>query len=75
MNWGRDAEARNMTLFGKLADGKDGGLMSQNNHLIGVWVWVLLQIRDGEVKETKRSLLLQICPRMVSLRVHFSSVA
>ena len=27
-----------MTLFGKLADGKDGGLMSQNNHLIGVWM-------------------------------------
>ena len=25
-----------MTLFGKLADGKDGGLMSQNNYLIGV---------------------------------------
>ena len=29
----------------------------------------------GGVKETKRSLMLQICPRMASLRVHFSSVA
>lgn len=38
MNWGRDAEARNMTLFGKLADGKDGGLMSQNNHHVGAWM-------------------------------------
>ena len=28
-------EARNMTLFGKLADQEDGRIMSQNNHLVG----------------------------------------
>ena len=27
-----------MTLFGKPADQEDGRLMSQNNHLIGVWM-------------------------------------
>ena len=27
-----------MTLLGKLADGEDGRLTSQNNHLIGVWM-------------------------------------
>ena len=26
------------TLFGKLADWEEGRLMSQNNHIIGVWV-------------------------------------
>ena len=27
-----------MTLFGKLEDREDGRLMSQNNHLVGVWI-------------------------------------
>ena len=31
-------EARSITLFRELADGEDGRLMSQNNHLIGVWM-------------------------------------
>ena len=31
-------EARNMTLFRELADQEDGRLISQNDHLIGVWV-------------------------------------
>ena len=26
------------TLFGKLADREEGRLLSQNNHIIGVWV-------------------------------------
>ena len=30
--------ARNMTLLGKLADQKDGRLISQNNHLFSVWM-------------------------------------
>ena len=34
----RGAEARNTTLFGKLADREDGRLMPQNNHLVGVWI-------------------------------------
>ena len=31
-------EARNTTLFKKLADQEDGRLMSQNNHLMGAWM-------------------------------------
>ena len=37
----------NATLFGKPADGEDGRLMSQNNHLTGSGCQVILQIRDG----------------------------
>ena len=31
-------EARNMTLFRELADQEDGRLISQNKHLIRVWM-------------------------------------
>ena len=34
----RGVKARNMTLFRKPADQVDGRLMSQNNHLVGVWL-------------------------------------
>ena len=34
----RGDEAKNMTLFGKLADQIDGRLTSQSNHLIGAWM-------------------------------------
>ena len=44
-----------MTLFGKLADGKDGGLMSQNNHLIGVWMpCAFIDQRGTKVKRQDR---------------------
>ena len=35
---GQSVEARNMTLFRKPADQEDGRLMSQNNHLVRVWM-------------------------------------
>ena len=38
INQRRGAEARNTTLFRKLADREYGILKSQNNHLIGVWM-------------------------------------
>ena len=34
----RGVEVRNVTLFGKTTDQEDGRLMSQNNHLIQVWM-------------------------------------
>ena len=34
----RSAKARNMTLFRRLADHEDGGVMSQDDNLIGVWM-------------------------------------
>jgi len=34
----KDVEARNTTLFRKLADPEDDTLMSQKNHLIRVWM-------------------------------------
>ena len=41
-----------MTLLGKLADGEDGRLTSQNNHLIGVWMPVsFTEKRWGEVRD------------------------
>ena len=33
-------ETKNMTLFRKPADQEDGRLMSQSNHLVGVWMLV-----------------------------------
>ena len=33
----QDVQARNTTLFGKLADQEDGRLMSQSNRLAGAW--------------------------------------
>ena len=42
------------TLFGKPADQEDGRLMSQNNHLIGVWMPVsLLEQRGGGGEKLK----------------------
>lgn len=41
-----------MTLFRKLADGEDGRLMSQSNHLVGVWVPVSF-IESGGNEELK----------------------
>ena len=35
--WQAKVEARNTTSFEELADWEDGTLMSQNNHLAGVW--------------------------------------
>ena len=37
-----------MTLFGKPADQKDGRLMSQSNHFVGVWM-------PGSFIESERS--------------------
>ena len=34
----QDVEASNTPLFGELADPKGGTIMSQNNHLVGVWM-------------------------------------
>ena len=38
VNLRRSVEASNTTLFGKSTDWEDGGLRSQNNHLIRVWM-------------------------------------
>ena len=44
-----------MTLFGDLADREDGRLMSQINHLVGVWMpGSFMDQRQGDGKETKR---------------------
>ena len=42
-----------MTVFGKPADREDGRLAPQNNHLLGVWMQVLLYIREKETRRTK----------------------
>ena len=34
----QSVEARNMTLFGQLADHEDNRQPSQNNHIIKVWI-------------------------------------
>ena len=48
----RGVEARNTTLFGKLVDGEDGKLMSENNHLVGPWMsGSFMDQRWGEVRE------------------------
>ena len=45
-----------MTLFGKLADREDDRLMSQNNHLIGVWMPdSFIKQREGGGSKVKRS--------------------
>ena len=50
-----------MTLFGNLADGEDGRLMSQNNHLVGVWMsYFLIEWRRGGVEEVKDPYLANI---------------
>ena len=43
-----------MTLLGKLADGEDGRLTSQNNHLMTSGCQVLLQNRGGGGEEIKQ---------------------
>ena len=50
-------EAKNTTLFGKLADPKDGRLMSQGNHLVGVWM-------PGEMQRAQ-----VCCPKLVLEKV------
>ena len=42
-----------MTLLGKLADGEDGRLISQNNHLIRVWIQDSFIDQVGGGEETK----------------------
>ena len=51
-------ETRNMTLFGKLTQQEDGRLMSQNHHLVGVWMLgSFMDQRWGEVrKESKKAI-------------------
>ena len=48
---------------------EDGRLMSWNNHLIGVWMPVSLQNKDGGRwgNKVKSALILQVFPRMTSL--------
>ena len=55
---GQRVEERNTTLFGKPADRKDGKLLSQNNHLVGVWMpGSFMDQRWGEVrKESKNAI-------------------
>ena len=54
INRRRGVEAGNTTLFRKLADQEHGGLVSQNNHLIGVWVPVsFIEQRRGGDEEVK----------------------
>jgi len=56
----RGVEARNTTLFGKLPDQEDGRLMSQNNHLIGIWMpGSFIDQRWGKVrKQSKKAINL-----------------
>ena len=64
-----------MPFHRKLADRDDRRLMSQNNRFIGVWMsgsFTDPRWGGGEVRGKKRSLILQMCPRMASLRVQFS---
>ena len=50
-----------MTLFGKLADGEDGRLMSQNNPHAGIWMSCFLkEWRWGGVEEVKNPYLANI---------------
>ena len=49
---GQRIEERNTTLFGKPDDREDGRLMSQNNHLVGVWMpGSFIEQRGGEVSK------------------------
>ena len=69
MNLRPGVEARNTALLEEPADREDGRLISQNNHLILVWMQILLWIRDGGDEETsKKPLIIQISPRIASLR-------
>ena len=50
LNLRTGVETRNMTVFRKPSDGEDGRLMSQNNHLKGIWTPVcFIEQRWGEV--------------------------
>ena len=52
MNWRRNVEARNMTLFRKPADQEESRLMSQNNHITGVWMpGSFIEQRWGEMRK------------------------
>ena len=50
INQRRGAEARNTTLFGQQAEREGGRLVSQNNHLIGVWMPVFSMESERKVK-------------------------
>ena len=60
MNHRRDVEARNTTLFRKLADREIGRLMSQNNHLLRSGCLVLLQNTEREKvrRQSKKAINL-----------------
>ena len=56
-----------MTLFEKSADPEDGRLMSQNNHLIGVWMPFFknrTQSRKRWRSKVRQPLILQISPEI-----------
>jgi len=55
---GQRVEERSTTLFGKPDDREDGRLMSQNNHLVGVWMpGSFMDQRWGEVrKQSKKAI-------------------
>ena len=67
----RGVEARNTTVFGELVDRGDGRLRFQNSHSVRVWMpgsFMGQRWGRGEKPKLKRPLILQISPRMGSLR-------
>ena len=53
------------TVLGKLAIFSDSRLVSQNNHLIGIWMPVsIIEQRGCGGSKVKRPLILQIYPGM-----------
>ena len=65
INWRWGVEARNTTLFGKLADWEDGKLVSLKNHLIGVWMPVSFTDSERERRwrsKVKRAISLANIP-------------
>ena len=67
----RGVEARNMTLLGKLADGEDGRLMSQNKPSywsLDASFFYRTKMGRGEGLRLKMLLILQISSRMASLQ-------
>ena len=49
---GRGIKARDMTVFGRLADPEVGRLMSQNIHF--VWVWIPVSFMDQKWREVRK---------------------
>ena len=63
--------ARNTALVGELTDQEDSRLKSQNNHLVRVWIpgsFMDQRWGMGGEKKLRRPLILQVSPRMASLR-------